>query len=167
MKVIKTIVTALSWLILGIILVYVLTALPMLGGYRPIVVLSGSMEPAYPVGSLTYYHACSYEEIEVGDAITFQAGDSLVTHRVTEKQELSRTFTTKGDNNETEDVNPVSETDVVGKTVEMDIPYLGYFVTIGRNPVVIFLMGAILLLSYGLDVLEKKQRRSHETENEK
>lgn len=163
----KKIVTVLSWLVLGVILIYVLTALPMLGGYRPIVVLSGSMEPAYPVGSLTYYRACPFEQIKVGDAITFQAEDSFVTHRVTEKQELSRTFTTKGDNNETEDVNPVLETDVVGKTVKLDIPYLGYFVTIGRNPVLILLMGVILLLSYGLDVLEKKQRRSHETENYK
>lgn len=145
-----------------VIIVYIAIASPMLFGYRPVVVLSGSMEPSYPVGSLTYYHSATFDEINIGDAITFQAGDSFVTHRVEEKNELSRTLITKGDNNETQDINPVKESDLVGKTSTIAIPYLGYIVNYGRNIATIITMGSILFISYLMDILDNKQRRKHE-----
>ncbi|SHJ31001.1 signal peptidase I [Hespellia stercorisuis] len=151
-----------SWIVMAIVIGYIAVASPMLFGNRPVVVLSGSMEPSYPVGSLTYYHAAAFEEIKAGDVITFKAGDSLVTHRVEEKNDLSRTLITKGDHNETQDINPVKEADLVGKTSTIAVPYLGYIVSYGRNMTVIILMGAILLISYLLDVLDKKQGRKHE-----
>ncbi len=145
-----------------VIIIYIAIASPMLFGYRPVVVLSGSMEPSYHVGSLTYYHSATFDEINIGDAITFQAGDSLVTHRVEEKNELSRTLITKGDNNETQDINPVKESDLVGKTSTITIPYLGYIVNYGRNIATIITMGSILFISYLMDILDNKQRRKHE-----
>ena len=49
-------------------------------------VLSGSMEPAFHVGSLIYVKNVSPEEIQVGDPITFVLNEDLVvaTHRVVE-----------------------------------------------------------------------------------
>lgn len=148
-----------------VIIGYMAVASPMLFGNRPVVVLTGSMEPAYPVGSLTYYHSATFDEIKVGDAITFKANDSLVTHRVEEKNELSRNFITKGDNNETQDINPVEEADLVGKTSKIAIPYLGYIVSCGKKIGVIFTMGAILIISHLLDTLDKRGRRKHEEQS--
>ena len=110
MNVLKQLFNILSWPVYLCIAGYLLIAAPMLAGYRPVVVLSGSMEPAFPVGSVIYYKAASFEQIQEGDPITFHAGEdgSLVTHRVVEKQELSRDFITRGDANETADPNPVS-----------------------------------------------------------
>lgn len=160
----RKIFNILSGIVLAVIAVYIAVALPMVIGYHPVVVLSGSMEPSYPVGSITYYRKCRFEEVNAGDAITFRAGESLVTHRVEEKNELSRTFTTKGDNNETKDMNPVSEAELVGKTAPFAIPYLGYFVTYGKNMAVIVPMGVVLVVSYLLDCLEKKGKAAAEHE---
>lgn len=162
MKLIQRFFNILSWIVVIVIVGYLAVASPMLFGNRPVVVLTGSMEPTYPVGSLTYYHPATFEEIKNGDVITFSAGESLVTHRVKEKNDLSRNFITKGDNNETQDINPVEEVDLIGKTSTIAIPYLGYIVSYGKNILVIVAMGAILLTSHLLDTMDKKQRRKHE-----
>ena len=162
MNLMRRIFNILSWLVIVVIIGYIAVASPMLFGNRPVVVLTGSMEPSYPVGSLTYYHPATFEEIKIGDAITFKAGDSLVTHRVEEKNDLSRNFITKGDNNETQDINPVEEVDLIGKTSTIAIPYLGYIVSYGKNILVIIVMGPILLISHLLDSLDNRQRRKHE-----
>ena len=98
MNVLKQLFNILSWPVYLCIAGYLLIAAPMLAGYRPVVVLSGSMEPTFPVGSVIYYKAASFEQIQEGDPITFHAGEdgSLVTHRVVEKQELSSDFITQG-----------------------------------------------------------------------
>ena len=49
------------------------------------------MEPTYPVGSLIYYKAASFEDIKENDAITFRVDDdTLVTHRVIENEHLPK-----------------------------------------------------------------------------
>ena len=146
MNLMRRIFNILSWLVIVVIIGYIAVASPMLFGNRPVVVL----------------HPATFEEIKIGDAITFKAGDSLVTHRVEEKNDLSRNFITKGDNNETQDINPVEEVDLIGKTSTIAIPYLGYIVSYGKNILVIIVMGTILLISHLLDSLDKRQRRKHE-----
>lgn len=166
MKYIKTLFSILSWPVYLVIIAYLLIAAPMALGYRPAVVLSGSMEPTFPVGSIIYYKAAPFDSIEVGDAITFHAGDggSLVTHRVVEKQEISQNFVTKGDANETADPNPVAYGDVAGKTWSLCIPYAGYFVTYGKQPPVIGVMAAILILGILLDNVKTKGRPENDEE---
>ena len=99
---------------------------PMVVGYKPVVVLSGSMEPTYPVGSLIYYKAASFEDIKENDAITFRVDDdTLVTQRVIVKNEISQTFVTKGDANQTNDTNPVEYQNVAGKDIRILPPVVG------------------------------------------
>jgi signal peptidase len=84
---------------------------PALLGVKRYVIVSGSMEPTIPVGSVVYDEVVPVEDIAVGDVITFvpppQYGlESPVTHRVasiTETPEGQREFRTKGDANETID----------------------------------------------------------------
>ena len=40
-------------------------------GIRTYAVVSGSMEPTYPTGSLLYVKSVDAEDLKVGDAITF------------------------------------------------------------------------------------------------
>jgi len=54
MKIFKKVVSYLSILCYVVIIALVLILAPMVVGYKPVVVLSGSMEPTYPVGSLIY-----------------------------------------------------------------------------------------------------------------
>lgn len=99
-------------LLLGIAIMYI----PKIFGIQPMIVLSGSMEPTYHVGSLLYIKNADANEIAVGDPITFYLDDNtLVTHRVVEIDKKNQTYTTKGDANEKEDGSPVSFDKVLGK----------------------------------------------------
>lgn len=161
MKYLKLFFNILSWPIYICIALYLLIAAPLVLGYRPVVVLSGSMEPTYHVGSIIYYKSVSFDQIEEGDPITFHAGeDALVTHRVVEKRAISQEFVTKGDANDTADPNPVSFSDVAGKASAITIPGAGYFVTFGKRPVVIGLMAAILILGMVTDSMTEKSEKS-------
>lgn len=99
--------------------------IPKFFGISPLIVLSGSMEPEYPIGSLLYVNQHNLDDIKIGDAITFYIDEStLVTHRVVGIDESSCTYITKGDANEVNDGSPVSFDDVLGVPI-MNIPKLG------------------------------------------
>ena len=102
-------VAALAFLLAGIRIV----------GFTPYAVLSGSMEPAFHVGSLIYVKSVDPEDIKVGDAITFRLSgeDTAATHRVIEIDRENQCFYTKGDANETPDASPVPYSSVLGRAV--------------------------------------------------
>lgn len=157
MKVVRGAFRTLAILVYLVILVWLLTAAPLLLGYHPVVVLTGSMEPQYPVGSVTYYKAADFQNIQPGDVITFRIGsNSTATHRVTAVHDTQQSFITKGDANETEDANPVAYSSVQGKTVNFALPYVGYAISFGQKWYVIAVCGLILLLDMVLAATKKK-----------
>ena len=91
-------------------------------------VLTPSMEPELPVGSLLFISPTSYQDIQIGDDITFVRDENLtlVTHRVVDKDDGTEKITTKGLANTTADA-PTSYENVVGKVV-FHIPLVGYIV---------------------------------------
>ena len=159
LKVVSTILRVLSWLVYAVIIAVLLIALPMVGGYRPVVVLSGSMEPSYPVGSIIYYKATGFDDISVGDAITFRLGEgALATHRVVKKNNQDQSFVTKGDNNATQDANPVLYSEVVGRSSGFAVPYAGFVSAYLKNGFILSTLGAILLLSAFVTPEGKKKK---------
>jgi signal peptidase len=70
-------------------------------GYKPFIVLSGSMEPAIKAGDLIITKKIAPEKVAVGDVISFRVeNDIIVSHRVTEiNTEGGVSFLTKGDAN--------------------------------------------------------------------
>ena len=158
MKILNYLFKGLSWIVIAVIVMYMAIAAPLIMGFRPVVVLTGSMQPTFPVGSIVYYHKCAFEDLQEGDPITFKAEDALVTHRITTVNGISRTVVTKGDNNPTEDPAPVEENQIVGKTTKFAIPFAGYFVTYGKEPAAIAVMAAILLINYVLENLCSGQK---------
>lgn len=110
-------------------------------------VATGSMEPDLPVGSLIVIKPTSYEDIEVGDDITFSRNDSSVpvTHRVIYKSDTAKEFITQGIANNTAD-SPISYENVKGKVV-FQIPFLGYIILyINTFSGKLFCIGLILVL---------------------
>lgn len=116
---------------------------PFIAGYKPLVVQSGSMEPAIGTGSVVLVQPAAPGEIRVGDPITFRAGGPkgseserplLITHRVTEVlNESGRlSFKTKGDANKSQDPNAVAAADVLGR-VSVSMPYAGYIGVFART----------------------------------
>lgn len=73
-----------TFLVIVVILMAVLLVGVRIGGLQPLYVMSGSMEPAFHVGSLIFVQKTDPARIEVGDPITYtinEAGD-YSTHRV-------------------------------------------------------------------------------------
>lgn len=93
------------------------------------VVMSGSMEPEIPTGSLICLNTgFSAEEIQENDIIAFTLGkNSEVLHRVIKINRNRGLFYTKGDANATEDFEPITFEQYKGKFVFV-IPYIGYLV---------------------------------------
>lgn len=113
-------------LILVIVLCIPITV-PRLFGYDIYTVISGSMEPAIPTGSLIYTKEIPPKEVKKEDVIAFyRVTDSgaIVTHRVVKNQTVSGKFITKGDANEKKDPMPVDYDELLGK-VALSVPFLG------------------------------------------
>ncbi len=135
---------------------------PRIMGISPYVVLSGSMEPTYHVGSLIFVNK-NFDSIEVGDPITFQISSStLVTHRVIEVDQEAMLYTTKGDANNTADGSKVAYDNIVGVPM-FTIPYLGYVAVfaISFNGKIILgsVVALMILLSYLADMYRKDQEK--------
>lgn len=130
-------------------------------GIQVFSVVSGSMEPMYPVGSLIYVKAAEPSDIQVGDVITFALNkDTIATHRVIGIDNESQHFLTKGDANDIEDA-PVHFKNLVGKPV-FHIPYLGYAAYYIQHPpgmYVAIAAGACLLLLVFLPDLLKEEKK--------
>ena len=159
--------TALIALLAVVAAIYV----PKFVGINPLIVLSGSMEPTYHVGSLLYVKDADTDEIKVGDAITFYLDDNetLVTHRVIEVDENNKAFKTQGDANEVEDGNAVPAENVLGVPV-FNIPKLGFVAdkiskTSGKIIYVTVIVAVLILMLMG-DVIWSDDKKAKETENE-
>ncbi len=128
-------------------------------------VISGSMEPEYPVGSLIYVKEVDPSEIEVNDVITYVLpSETPSTHRVVRIDEENQLFYTKGDANETEDGAPVHFKNLIGTPV-FKIPYLGYVAYYIQHPPGMYIAiaaGAVLLILVFLPDLFKKDKKKDE-----
>jgi signal peptidase len=126
---------ALSWVALGcVVLVAGLMVVPTLLGYERYVIVSGSMHPAIPTGSVVYDKVVPIEELEVGDVITFvppvEYGiDAPVTHRIVDISDAPSggpVFRTKGDANDSLDAWRMVPDKPGLPRVEHHIEKLGY-----------------------------------------
>lgn len=113
------------------------------GGYQSHAVLTGSMVPAMPVGSLVISRATPAAAVRTGDIITFHAPSGvLVTHRILRKVDSPvdvpggqhRTFfETKGDANNTADRWRVPDEGSTQRVV-LVIPRAGYLTEAVSRP---------------------------------
>ena len=115
-------------LIIAAIVLCLMLAVPRLLGIQSYTVLTGSMEPSIPVGSLIYAKYTEPQTLAEGDVIVFNDSNASipVTHRVVENNTQEGQLITKGDANAQEDFAPISYYDVLGKVL-LHIPVLGRF----------------------------------------
>ncbi len=124
---------------------------------------SGSMEPLYPVDTLVVVQDVKPEEIDVGDVVTYVLNEDgvLVTHRVVAINPFDRTFTTKGDANNSEDA-PVLWDNVVGKVL-LGVPFLGkpmrYLTNPDNRPVIIGIIIGLFAISFVWDFAVRRKKK--------
>lgn len=138
MKILKTftkgLFTIAVLIILPIVLFTFITAKTNFFGIQSFVVLSGSMQPTLPVGSVIYtQHRTLYQK---GDIIAFKRGDVNVTHRIIKINE-DGTFVTQGDANNAADNKTVASSDILGRETFF-LPYVGRAIVFLKTPIGFF-----------------------------
>lgn len=159
MRIVRNVVTGIicalgtvAILLMGMCLFFQLT---------PSYVLTGSMAPEIPVGSMIFTNNVSAADVKVGDVVMVPrpGSTSLVTHRVVsiEPEAGQYKLTLKGDANY--DVDPDTYlVDSVG-LYRFNIPWLGYAcIWVQANPV---LAGAIVLIMLAITFLAPKKVTLH------
>ena len=133
-------------------------------------VLTGSMEPTHPTGSLIYVKRVNASDLRVNDVITFSISPNVIaTHRIVEivpdetNPSLVR-YRTKGDANKDVDASLVSANNIIGK-VMFSIPKMGYIANFIQKPpgiyVTIFICGLTIAFVFYTDSLDNKQKSSN------
>lgn len=163
----KAIGTGLSIGLLALValLAVLVIVVPAAVGGRALTVLTSSMEPSYPPGTLVVVKPTAPQDIVIGDVLTYQlhSGEpTLVTHRVISIGNVTdgtRIFTTQGDNNDIPDAEPVMEVQVVG-TVWYAVPYLGWVNTTVNGDLRGFIVPVIVgaLFAYAIWMLISSMR---------
>lgn len=146
-----------SWMLLltFVALLVAMMGLPRVAGATPYTVLTGSMRPTMPPGSLVVIKPIEAGEVKVGDAITYQirSGEpEVVTHRVISLAQTlggETLFTTQGDANPHPDEKPVKAAQIRG-VVWYSIPFAGYLNSLLTGEQRIWAVGSavVLLLGY-------------------
>ena len=151
----RTITTAL--VIVAIIFAFLISGLRLFG-FQVYGVLSGSMEPSYPVGSLVYVKAVDPEDLKIRDVITYSVSPkTVVTHRIVEivpddNNPYIKRFRTKGDANNDVDAALVGAADIIGR-VSFCIPHLGNVASYIQQPPGIYVAIVLGIVLVGLVVI--------------
>lgn len=149
-------------LLIIIVVVSIPLTVPKMAGYQIYTVVTGSMEPKIPVGSLVYIKGVEPETVKEDEVIAFYGGrdsSAVITHRVVANSDIMGEFITKGDANKTKDMNPVPYDNYIGK-VMLTIPVMGglaqtFAGTAGRIATLsVFGLAVILLIAASM--LERK-----------
>jgi signal peptidase len=156
----KKIWNVVTWSLVTVVVIFaVLLVGVRLFGIQVFSVVSGSMEPNIPVGSLIYVQKVDPAEVQPGDVITYVLSNNMPsTHRVVRVDAENQHFYTKGDANDIADGSPVHFKNLIGTPV-FKIPLLGYVAYYIQHPPGMYIaiaVGAILLILVFLPDLFKK-----------
>lgn len=119
-----------SLFILMLGLAVLAVAIPLATNSVPMTVLTSSMEPNYPPGTLIIVKPVEADDVRIGDVLTYQlrSGEpEVVTHRVISISTSTageRSFVLQGDNNSAPD-DPIKEIQIRGK-LWYSLPLIGW-----------------------------------------
>lgn len=129
---------------------------PSVFGYKPLTILSNSMQPTFDAGDVILIN--TEKSPTVKDVITYKHPDGIiVTHRATNivEKEGSTYFEAKGDNNNVGDEILIPQEDILG-VQNVVIPKAGYVAEFVSGPIGFFLLIALPIL--GFIIIEIFQR---------
>jgi signal peptidase I len=161
MAIIRFILGILQWIIIvgiSLLALYLLSAnFNILGGYRPYVVQSGSMEPAIMTGDVIVIQ--SRGVYNINDVVTFTNNSgNIVTHRIVAvDRAATNTYSTKGDANRSGDEDAIGDSQIIGK-VALVVPHLGYVVSFAKTPPGFLFLIIIPAIVFILDEMVKVKR---------
>ena len=116
-------------------------------GYKPFIVMSGSMETTINMGDLVIVKKVNSSNIHTGDIIAFKNGNIVISHRVKEVINDSGIykFKTKGDNNNVADDFIVNSDAIEGIFVNK-IPGLGSILLFLGKPIGLLMVILVIII---------------------
>ena len=144
--------------------------IPSIFGYKPFIVLSGSMESELYKGDLAIVKKVDVNTLKENDVIAFRdEKNHVVTHRIVNVIDNNgkTEFITKGDNNNTNDLGTVKLDDIEGK-YSFKISKLGNVLLTLQKPLtlcillVIILIAGVLWIGLGNNKLSSDERKELE-----
>jgi signal peptidase len=159
-----------------LLLAALVVVVPAASGSTPYTILTSSMEPGMPPGTLVIVKPIDPQEIKIGTVVTYQLDSGepeVVTHRVIEIQGPNLpggdpSFITKGDANSNPDAKPVMTVQVRG-AVWYSVPLIGWVNNIVNGDlraVVIPVVAGLLFLYAGWSIvgnqIDRRRRRARE-----
>lgn len=135
---------------------------PSFFGWKPFIVLSGSMETQISAGDIVVVKEIDTNELKKGDIIAFKDGNIVITHRIDEVSEIDGKthYITKGDNNSTQDFGYVLPEQVEG-VFKFKIARLGNIAMFIQTP-----LGMIVCLSIPIIIIILLQTADSKKEKE-
>ena len=122
---------------------------PKFWGIYPLIVISGSMEPAIMPGDVVVIREQSPDKYEIGDVVTYLDGNISYTHRIVGEED--GLFVLKGDNNNVTD-DKVEATQLIGKVI-IRIPKIGEAILFLKTlPGLLLMLSLLVLLVYGEEI---------------
>ncbi|MCX4249227.1 MAG: signal peptidase I [Bacilli bacterium] len=138
---------------------------PSVFGFKPFIVLSGSMETDIRVGDLIITKEVDPTTLKIGDVIAFRDAEGTVTtHRIIEivDNRGEDSFITKGDNNSSQDQQLVELSDVEGIYVAR-IPSVGNVLKSLSEPTTIIIVVLAITVVFAVAfMLSNKKSLSQE-----
>lgn len=135
---------------------------PSVFGYKPFIVLSGSMETEIFKGDLIIVKITDPQTLKVDDVIAFRDTEGTVTtHRIIDiiEKEENKYFVTKGDNNSSQDQNLVELDEVEGLYITKITGLGNVFNSLAKPTTIIILFLIItLVFAIGFYTSTKKER---------
>lgn len=145
----------LAWILVAACAVAIAMAVlvPRIIGAEPFTVVSGSMEPSIPVGSIVVAQQTADGQVHFDDVVTYQLESGkpqTVTHRVVAVDIIDgeTRYRTQGDANNALDPEPVRPEQIRGKVIYR-LPYLGYIgmlVPVSVRETLLTALGVALLI---------------------
>lgn len=172
-QVIGRIVSAILYIILIPIIIFNLTLIiksflnpnqtPDFFGYKSFVIMSGSMEPTIKKGDAILVKEVPEEEIRINDIISFTIQNKTnVTHRVIgiAEENGKRKYTTKGDNNNTEDKERIAYEQIDGK-YQVKISQFGIVINLLKSKITLMILAGIMIFiaCYKSKIKKRKEQR--------
>lgn len=159
-KIFKTVLNTILVLLVLLGVFVVFSFIPFPGNYRVFTVQSGSMEPTIHTGSMLFVKPA--KDYNVGDIVTRRTNDPkiTITHRIADKKddEGRITFKTKGDANESSDIETVNQRDIIGR-VFLTVPFMGYPVAYAKTTpgiILLIIIPAVIIIYDEIQKIKKE-----------
>ena len=130
-----------------LLIIYLLIFVPSVFGHKPLVIISGSMEPVLKIGGILYYEKININKFDEGDILVYTTKDHIISHRIINITDNG--FVTKGDTNNTVDGELVNPKQVLGKGTDWSIPFIGYYADyVNSHKYLLYISLGVIILDF-------------------